>query len=62
MSAENDVYRGMTDAELRAELARMRALKCWGPVASLERECKRRFSRVELAQDAYYYGTAADVR
>lgn len=49
-------------AELVTERDRLAALKAWGPrFAAIEYEIKQRTSRVELAQDAYYYGTAADL-
>jgi hypothetical protein len=54
-------YAEMTTAELTAELRRFRALRCWRPVTLIERVLHDR-QPVELAQDAYYYGTAADLR
>lgn len=51
----------MTTAELAAEHKRLSALRAWGRVTPIERELRRR-QPVELAQDAYYYGTAADLR
>lgn len=55
MSAES------TKAELVARLAEARRLKSWGSVTLLESELRERWpARVELAQDSYYYGTAAD--
>lgn len=54
-------YTSLTDDELRLELRRLRQLKVWPAVRRVEDELKRRHpQRVELAQDAYYYGTAAD--
>lgn len=47
--------------DVMAELERCRALKAWSRIPALEAEAKRlRPHRVELAQDSYYYGTAAD--
>ena len=51
----------MTTEELRRELARLRVIKAWRSVTLIERELHDR-QPVELAQDAYYYGTAADLR
>lgn len=54
-------YTSWTTEELTAELKRLRAIKCWRPVTLIERALKDR-APVELAQDSYYYGTAADLR
>lgn len=44
-----------------ADLNECRRLKAWRRVPVLEAELERlRPRRVELAQDSYYYGTAAD--
>jgi hypothetical protein len=51
----------MSTEDLRAELARLRTIKEWRPVTLIERVLRER-QPVELAQDAYYYGTAADLR
>lgn len=52
----------MTTEELVAESKRLTALKVWGPTLDgINNELNRR-RPVELAQDAYYYGTAADLR
>jgi hypothetical protein len=51
----------MTTAELTAELRKLRAMKCWHSATLIERELRNR-QPIELAQDAYYYGTAADLR
>lgn len=50
----------MSTEELGAESLRLKALKAWGPaLASIDAELRRR-QPVELAQDSYYAGTAAD--
>jgi hypothetical protein len=54
-------YKGMSTADLVVELARLRALRCWRQVTVIEHVLHGR-QPVELAQDAYYYGTAADLR
>jgi hypothetical protein len=48
-------------ADLTAELRKLRAMKCWRSVTIIERVLHDR-QPVEMAQDAYYYGTAADLR
>lgn len=51
----------MTMDELRAEHKRLTALKAWPAVRRIEEQMKQlQPPRVELMQDAYYYGTAAD--
>lgn len=54
--------KSMATSELQAELKQLTAIKAWrGRYPLIMAELKRRDPRrVELAQDAYYYGTAAD--
>jgi hypothetical protein len=54
-------YEDMSTPALVAEMNRLRAIKAWRPVNLIERVLHDR-QPVELAQDAYYYGTAADLR
>lgn len=57
-----DMDRPAADYEsVLADLNECKRLKAWRRVPALEAELERlRPHRVELAQDSYYYGTAAD--